>query len=217
MFARAAARSHEELYSQARRSLELILSIVIPVSLIINLGADMWIRLIFGAAYAPAASALRVLACMFVVMYVSMVFGMTQVMLDRAWALVSIFLLGLVVNLVLNLVLIRFSLRWFGAGGGGTGCALATLATETTIASCMAFVTRLRTFNRHNVSVIARSLAACAVVVIIHRLLPVAGVVRIAIDTSIYFILVVVTGALRPKEMLNVVREALSARNAARS
>src|SRR6185503_11222380 len=62
LFARAAAASEAELCLMVRRSLDFILTVAIPVSLMMIVGADVWIKLLFGAKFAPAASALRVLA-----------------------------------------------------------------------------------------------------------------------------------------------------------
>jgi O-antigen/teichoic acid export membrane protein len=209
MFARAAARSREELYEQICRSMELILTVAIPASLLINLGAPFWIRVIFGAAFAPAAPALRVLATMFVLTYVAIVQAITLMMLERAWTLTVISMAGLVVNAVLNLCFIRFSMRTFGLGGGGTGCALAMLATEIFVTSCMMVVVGRGAFDRRSLGAIGKSLAACAVVGGVHHFLASLGPARLAIDLAVYLALVLATGGLRLKEMVGVAREAV--------
>jgi O-antigen/teichoic acid export membrane protein len=209
MYARAASRSRQELFDQVSRSLELILLVAIPASLLIYLGADLWIRVIFGAAYAPAASALRVLAVMFVLTYVAIIYAMTLIMLERAWAFTWISVGGLVVNATLNLVFVRYSVGTFGTGGGGTGCALAMLATEIFVVTCMVVITRGGAIRRRNVSVVGRCLAACGVVAAVHALIPNLGYARLAVDGVLYFVLVIATGAFRPKEILGTVRKAL--------
>lgn len=214
MFARAAARSRAELDEQLRRSLELILVIAIPVSLVINLGAELWTRLIFGAAFAPAAPALRILATMFVLMYVSIIYAHALMMLERAWTLMLISVGGLVVNVGLNLALIRFSLRSFGPGGGGTGCALAIFGTEIFVATCFIGSVGRGAFDRRNVIAIGKSLAACVVVALVDRGLAAWGIPRMVADVSVYAAIVLATGAVRPREMIGVVQEALRRRTA---
>jgi O-antigen/teichoic acid export membrane protein len=209
MLARAAARSREELYKHVSTSMGLILTAAIPASLVVNLGADLWIRVIFGAPYAPAATALRVMATMFVLTYVAIVYSTALVMLERAWALTLISVGGLVVNVTANLVLIRFSIRWFGEGGGGTGCAGAMLCTEIFVVLCLAFLIGKNAMDRTTIATTARSLAAYGVVAVVHVLLARLGYIRLPIDVALYFVLVIASGTLRPKEMLAAIREAL--------
>jgi len=215
MFARAAARSRAELDEQVRRALELIMSVAIPIGLVIYLGAAVWIRIIFGAPFAPAAGALRVLAPMFVVMYVSIIYSCALVMLERPWALVIIALGGLVVNVAVNLAVIRYSLRVLGPGGGGTGCALAMLATEIVVTSCMLALLGRTGFDRRSLSAIAKSLVACAVTVLIDERTGFLGSARLVLDGIIYAVIVLSTGAVRPGDILAVVKEATKRRGGA--
>jgi O-antigen/teichoic acid export membrane protein len=212
MFARAASRSLAELDEQIRRSLELIMSVAIPAALLISLGADFWIQVIFGSAFAPAASALRVLALMFVLTYVAMIYANALVMLERPWILTSISIAGLVVNVTLNLFLIRYSMDRFGLGGGGTGCALAMLGTEIFVTGSMVAFLGRRAFDRRGTIAIAKSLAACAVVWVIHRSLASIGPLRLIVDVAVYLLLVLSTGALRLRDMVSLARDALRRR-----
>jgi O-antigen/teichoic acid export membrane protein len=209
MLARAADRSRAELYEHVCRSMELVLTIGIPASLLMNLGANEWVR-ILGAQYAPAAIALRVLSMVFVLTYVAMIYGTTLVMIDRAWTLTWITVAGLGVNGVLNLLFVRYSTRLLGQGGGGTGCAAAMLCTEIFVTACMARTIGRGAFDRRSIGTVVRSLLVYGLVVVVHRLLWPLGPVRLAIDTVAYFGLAIAVGAFRPKDMLGTVREALS-------
>jgi hypothetical protein len=68
-------------------------------------------------------------------------------------------------------------------------------------------------FDRRSVSTVARGLAVYAVVVGVHLLLgshdAVHGGVRVLIDALLYIGLAIAIGALRPREMLSTVREAM--------
>jgi O-antigen/teichoic acid export membrane protein len=209
MLARAAERSRAELYGHVCRSMELILTVAIPASLLVNLGADVWIRIVFGAPYAHAAPALRVLSTMFVLTYVAMIYGVTLIMLERAWTLTWISVAGLGINAGLNLVFVHYSVSALGEGGGGTGCAAAMLGTELVVSTCMAIAIGRGAFDRQSISTVIRSLIVYAIVVVAHVLLRSLGPARLAVDAALYLVLAVATGALRPKEMLSTVRLAL--------
>jgi O-antigen/teichoic acid export membrane protein len=212
MFARAAARSRPEFNEQIRRSMELILTVAIPASLMINLGAEFWIHLIFGDAFMPAVLALRVLASMFVLTYVAIVYSIVLVMLDRGWTLTRISLYGLVVNVGLNFALLRPSLRAFGPGGGGAGCALSMLGTEIFVTSCMMAAVGRDAFDKRSLVAIGKSLVAYGVVFLLHRALSGLGHLRLIVDGAAYLVLVLSTGALRLREMFDVARNALRSR-----
>jgi O-antigen/teichoic acid export membrane protein len=213
MLARAVVRSHDEFFEQIRRSLELILTVAIPASMMISLGADFWIHLVFGEAFLPAAPALRIQATVFVLTYVAIIYSIVLVMLDKAWSLTRISIIGLVVNVVLNLALIRPSMSVFGAGGGGAGCAMAMLGTEIVVASLMMGIVGREAFDRRSVVTLSKSLAAYGVVVLVHRGLASLGPLRLVVDGALYLTIVLSTGALRLREMLGVAREAIRNRS----
>lgn len=213
MLSRAAARSRTELFEQTRRSLELILAVAIPASMLINLGAEFWIHVVFGEAYMPAATALRVQATMFVLTYVSIIYWLVITMLERTWALTAVFFAGLAVNVGLNLVLIGPGMRHFGLGGGGTACAVAMLVTEIVVVSLMVGMVGRKAFDRRSVATIGKSLLALAVAYAVHRALAFMGPVRLLADAVAYLAVAVSTGALRLREMLTMVRQALKDRS----
>ena len=209
MLARAAERSRAELYEHVCRSMELVLTAAIPASLIINLGAEVWISIVFGTPYAHAATALRVLSTMFVLTYVAIIYAITLIMIERAWTLTWISVAGLVVNGGLNLLFVRYSIAMLGEGGGGTGCATAMLGTEIFVSACMAVAIGRDAFDRRSVSTVGRSLLVYGIVVVAHVLLRPLGPGRLAIDGALYLVLAVAFGAIRPREILSTVRQAL--------
>lgn len=207
--ARAAARSTDELFGRIRRSAELILSVAIPASLLIVLFAELGIRTLFGDAFAPAALALQILAPTFVVTYVSIVFAISLMMLDKPWTLTFISIAGLGVNVALNLLLVRPSLSLLGDGGGGAGCALAMLGTELFVAAAMLSVVGLRVVDRRTVEMLGKSLVACAIVVMVDRLALGLGWARLVLDLLVYALVVIGSGALRVREIGAIIQAAL--------
>ena len=217
VLARGALRSQEDLYGHVRQATEPILAVAIPVSLFVAVGADLWLRLLFGQAFAPATAAVRILAGSSVVIYVAIVCALTLIMLERAWTLTLISVGGLVVNVLLNLLLIRPSMAAFGDGGGGVGCALAALGTHVFAAGAMiAFVGR-KAFDASTYGMMAKSLLACGLVVLVDRLGVSLGWLRLVPDVGVYLVVVVATGALRTKAMWQMVTEAVRSRRRARA
>ena len=64
---------------------ERILTLAIPVSLTLALGADVIVAILFGEAFAPATPALRVLSGMFVLTYAAMGATTALMRLGRSW------------------------------------------------------------------------------------------------------------------------------------
>jgi O-antigen/teichoic acid export membrane protein len=217
VFARGAVHSRERLYENIRDATEPILTVAIPAALFVSVGADVWLRLLFGHAFAPAALALRILAASSVVIYVAIVYAMTLIMMQRAWTLALISVAGLVVNLLLNLLLIPAFTTLVGDGGGGVGCAVAALGTHVFAAVAMvAFVGR-GAISARTVRMVGKSLVACALVVLVDRLAAGIGGARIGVDVVVYLAVVVTTGALRPLELYRVAADAVRSRRLGRA
>jgi O-antigen/teichoic acid export membrane protein len=212
MFARAAARSEEELFARIRGATEFIFAVAVPASLLISLSASSCIDFVFGAGFAPAALALGILAPTFVVTYVAIVYAITLLMLDRAWTLTIISLAGLAVNLLLNVTLIRPSLAFFGEGGGGAGAALAALGTEVFVTSAMVAVVGKRAFDRRGLTMIGKSLGVCVVVVIVDRLALGLGPARLLLDAALYVVLALSVGAVPTDQVVSVLKSVFDRR-----
>lgn len=213
LFARAAAVSHDELTALARRSAELILTGVIPLALMMAAGSDVWIRIAVGAKFAPAAPALEILSAVFVLMYVSIVCWCTLVMLNRTWALTAIFTVGMVVNPLFNLLLIRPVLAHHGAGGGGIACALASVLTEICVLTPMLYILGRRIIDARLMRMVVKSFGAAILIFVIDRLLkPWIGFYRLPLDLLGYVSLILVTRAVDVRETIEWTREILRRR-----
>ena len=209
LFARARARSQDEYTQVLRRSLELILAVAVPSTLAIGLGAALWVQLIFGSAFAPAALALRILAPLFLLTYVAMACACRLIIDDRAWTVTVISLGGLLLNPLLNWLLIRPSMGFFTIAGGGAGCAIAQVITELAVTGAMVWVVGKQAFDRRSLLMMAKALAACVAVVALDTLLAPLGPVRIVVDALAYCTLFVLLRAIPLKETLDFVRVAL--------
>lgn len=206
---RAATRGEAELMQLVRRSMEMILATAIPVSLLMGIGADVWVRFMFGPAFAPATNALRILAPMFVFTYVAMITALALNLLGKAWRVTMVSSVACVLNGFANIVIIPIAERQFGAGGAGIGAASASLLGEVLVT--IAFLVSLgpKVFDARSTSSVLKSLAACVVVVLADRLLVPLGPWRLAVDFVLYVGLVVITGAVQIGEVRGLLRALL--------
>lgn len=191
MFARARARSEEELTHLVRRSLELVLALCAPVALILFLCADVFILLASGQGYEPAAMALRAIAPIFALTYLAMLCASVLNLLGREWTVTRICMVGLVVNPLLNLALIRPMLNVFGPGGGGVGAAIASVATEAVICGVMLYVIGRRTVDRRLIRVMVRTAAVCVCVAAVDYFARSFGMARVLVDGVAYVVFAV--------------------------
>jgi O-antigen/teichoic acid export membrane protein len=218
---RAAARGEDELVLVTRRSIELILSLAVPVSLLLGLGADVVVAILFGDAFTPAIPALRVLSCMFVLTYCAMSATTTLMRLERSWYVTLVTFVGVVVQTLLNIVLIPIVGPRMGDGGAGYASALSVIVSEALIAVLLLGALGKRAFDRRSVSRLSRTAAVTVLVIVVDRLLSplvsglpldarLCGVLRVLGDFLVYTVGVVMTGALDLKELLGFIRQAMA-------
>ena len=212
LLSRAGARSEEEMFGLVRRSIEAILLAILPISLLMGVGADVWIPLVFGRAFEPAVLSLRVLAPIFVFTYLAMISATVLMLRERAWTVAGIQLMGLVLNPTLNMLLVPWAARRLGLGGAGAGAAAALLITEASVACCLTFTVGRRAFDRAGVRAIGKALLCCAAVVIADAALHPLGPARLAIDMLLYAALVFGTGAVKPRDVALLARLVLERR-----
>lgn len=204
LMSRALSRGREEYERLRCRILELVLIIAIPTSLAIGLGADVWIAIISGPRFSEAALALRILSPVFVLIYVSMISAISLILEGRAWTVTTISFIGMVVNPLLNLMLIRPALGHFGPGGAGAGAAGVQFVTEATVSVVMFAIVGKKAFDARVVRMLVRTAAAVALVVGLDRLISTQttlhGFLRLCVDGAVYFGLVVAFRAIDVKE-----------------
>jgi O-antigen/teichoic acid export membrane protein len=187
LISRAAARSDAELTELVRRGLEIVIALAVPVTLGIVLGAELVIRVLFGAPYAPAALALAILAPMMLLTYVNIVCAVTLNVLGRTWTVALATAIGIVLDAALNLGLLGPAMRLLDRpGAGGAACALAMVASEALVTIALLRAVGRLVFDRQGATRAARSLAAGAVMCGAHLLLAGLGPARLAADAAVY-------------------------------
>jgi O-antigen/teichoic acid export membrane protein len=194
------------MHDVVRRVLEGLVALTTPVALLLALGADLWVRLAFGPAYAPAAGVLRTLAPLFVVVYLSILFSMALVVEGRGWLLTAISLAGIATGAGMALLLVP-RLDALGPGGAATGMALASVAKELLVLSLLTFALGRHLLDRRRFSVCARTALAAFAGIGAHLALAPLGHLRLPLDVAAYALAAVALGVLDPRAIARLLRE----------
>lgn len=210
LLSRAAARSTDELWEIVRRALEGIYLLTVPVSLLAFLGADTWVRLLFGPAYEPAAQTLRAFSPIFMLTYIATLLSMTLAVLNQGWTLTLISCGGVVINVALTLLLVPLGARLLGTGGAGVGDALAVLGMELIVTTVLLLRFRGRAFDARTIRSLLRSLVPCAATIAVHFGLSGLGPARLLADCVAYLSVALLAGAPHPAEVRALWRQVRS-------
>lgn len=220
LLARAKDADPAEYNRLIKRSLELVLTVAIPISLALGIGSDVLIHILLGDAYAPATLALRLLSPVYLFIYVSIISATVLQLEDKAWTLAFISLVGLVVNMTANLLVIGPALDAYGQSFGGAACALVQILTEAGVAVTMVVMMGRRSLDGRTVKMVVKTAVVCAGVVALdlalRRNVPqLPGLLRMVVNGLAYLAGVVLSGAIKPREMLAFAAQAFRRKRAA--
>lgn len=205
---RAAERSEAELTRLIRRALEATLAVTVPLMMLIVLGAPLWVGLM-GGKFGPSTLALRMMSPLFVLAFVTMTAGLWLTMSNREWWVTITNVIGsLLVIPVLNLALVPAMHRMLGDGGGAAGTALAILLMEIGVTISLLGRMGRAAFDPRLMAMVGKTAAVCVAIVALDQTLfvPLNPWVRLGIEAVLYVVGVLATGAVRPGEVLQVVR-----------
>lgn len=212
LFSRAAARSREELYLALRRAILTILPLVMPISLLMGIGADLWIPVLFGPSFLPATLSLRLLAPVFLFTYLAMMSATCLLLVDRAWTVTFISFGGLALNPLLNLTLVPWAMRSLGLGGAGAGAAAALLLTELSVTAAMMISLGEAVFDRATLWSLGKAAIGYVAMLALDRALVPLGAARIALVAVVYLVFLFAVGTLKLAELGRMARFMLSQR-----
>jgi O-antigen/teichoic acid export membrane protein len=210
LMSRAAARSEEELWWIVRRAIGGIYIVTLPIMLMCVLGADFWVKILFGAAFAPAAMSLRAQAPLFMLTYLAMLLSMALIVLKRPWKLTIVSTIGVIVNPTFVSLLVPFMGRRLGPGGEGVGAALGVVGMELVVTTLLLHDLGRKVLDRRILTIMGKSLLGCAVVGAIHVALASLGPARLAIDLALYVALAFGLGTVKVSEVKAVLQAARS-------
>ncbi len=202
LMARAYTADREQMYRLIQVSIEVLLIGSLPVlAFMIGAGPEV-MSFIFGESFAPAGTALAILMGSFVVISVGYVAGSLVLVVDEQRRFLRYAVVGLIVNLALNLTLLpRFHY---------VAAAWATLITDIIVTGLTVVLVRRRLAFVPQTGRLMRALAASAVIgvgVALARHDVVVWLLAI-IAALVYAGLCLAFGAVRPRQTLDLVRSA---------
>lgn len=206
LLSRAHARSPQEGMTVFRRCLEGLVVAIVPITVMLSAGSDVLIRFAFGAKYAPAATGLSILSLVFLMTYVNMMLSTNLIVLHRGWSVTVISIASVGAMALLMLICVPLGRHLIGVGGECAGAAAAVIASESCV--LVAMLTRFREFpfDRRNLSVLGKSVALAALVLIVDRPLRSLGPARLALDACLYTGLALALKIVRTRDVAAVVR-----------
>lgn len=215
LLARAGARSSDELYQVTRRVLEGCLAAAVPITLVVALGAELWLRILYGERFIAAAPALQALAPAFALTYLNIVVSICLTALNRGWSVTITSLSSLALTPVLNLILIPVFWRLWGPIGGTIACAVSLVATETFTTGIMLWRMGSQAFDARTVTMLVKTGAVSAVCIAMEVALRQVGlhqVLRLLLEATVYVVGVVALRAVRPNEVIGFLKTARARR-----
>lgn len=212
MMTRAHDRSEEEFFALLRRSIEGVLIVAIPVTMVLSVGADVWIPLLFHHGFGPSVLVLRVLAPAFVMTYLAVLLANSLIILEKSWT-VTIVSIG---SLAVQPFLMWFLVPWMYAlrGPGGAALADAIVMAFLELFSVVGFYVNIgrRALDARAAIAVLKCLVAFAVVALMDRFITFLGPARLVIDCVLYTLIVVVTRAVNVREVITTAKDVIRRR-----
>ncbi len=204
------ASKGEEFNSLARRCLDLLVLISLPIALFFTVGANSIIETFrYPEGFDNSIILIRILALQGPLVAVSMVVGTALIASNREgpWAKVAI--VAMILNPLMNLIAIPWAQNAYD--NGAIGAAIATVITETFMVTAALLLMQRGVFVRANAIMAARCVAAGVPMTIAMIAVSPFGLVPIMIAGGIsYPVAALVVGALQPKDLREIPKLVLS-------
>ena len=188
----------KSLGQEARRNVELVLLLSVPICAATAVGARPVIHLLYGPAYDGAIPVMVVLGFCLVPMYLGITFGQMLVASKRPSVLTALLVVGSAANAGLNLLLIPyFQTRY---RNGAVGSALSLLATEVLITSAGFALVGRGVLGRAEIGRLAKTSAATVLMVGVAYLLRPWGVPGLVLAGVTFVAAALLMRILTPEE-----------------
>jgi O-antigen/teichoic acid export membrane protein len=212
MLSRAYARSEAEGFAMLRRTLQGLVILVAPLTVLTSAGADVLVRVAFHDKFAPAATGLSILSLVFVMTYLDTMLAIALTIVGRGWSVTVISVGSVVVNAILMVILVPLGRRLLGTGGECAGAAAAVIATEICVLVGMVSRFKQRPLDAKIISVLAKSVVVGAVVLWVDRQLRGIGAIRLMVDAALYLSLALGLRVVTIAELRSAIRVVKSSR-----
>jgi len=186
LLSRSFARSEQEGITVLRRVVVGLLVVIVPVTVLLSAGSDVFIHLAFGDKYAPAHTGLSILSLVFVMTYVDTVLAMSLIVLRRGWRVTIISVGAVLITALLMFVFVPLGRRMIGEGGECAGAAAAVITSEACV--LIAMLTSFREFplDASTVRAMAKTIGLGLAILVGDRYLRGLGAARLVVDALLY-------------------------------
>lgn len=205
MMRRAYERSAADFERILRRCIEGTTIVALPFTLLLSLGADLWIRLALGAQFAPAAESLRYLAPTFVFTYTNVLLWLALMIKGRSWTITLISLFGLALLPALIILIVPL-VAANGPGAAGMGVAIALSSRELVLALVFLAFLGKQAVDARGASQIAKSLLCCLLVGAAHHAMRPLGHARLAVDAALYIAFALSMRVFKPSDAKGLIK-----------
>lgn len=155
---RAYAESQSGSNRLAQKSLNLLMLVGIPLGFGMAVIATPIVVLLYGPSFANSGPVLAILGLVLIMTYMDMLLGFLLISMDRQKTLAVVMLVMTLATIPLDLILVPWAMRTFA--NGALGGALSYVFTETGIVIAGFALLPKGTFNRENITVVAKLLTA---------------------------------------------------------
>ena len=193
----------ERLHEVARRPIELILLLGLPICVVTAVTAGPVIKLLYGPGYRQAAPVLVILAFVAPLMYLNIMLNQLVVAAKRQSIWTWIMAGATVVNPVLNVVLIPIFRTH--TGNGATGAAVALGLTEVLIVVVGLVIVGRKVLTRSSVSLLVRGVvAAGSMWAVMYATRPFGFVGATVAGSAVFVALAFLLRLISPSEMTSL-------------
>jgi len=191
----------EEFSALARRSLDILILVTVPIGVGLVVGAGPLIHVMrYPAAFDHSIILIRILALHVPLVAISMVAGTVLVAQDREGAWMRVGILAAILNPAVNLFAIPYFEHVYG--DGAIGASITTVVTECFVVTAGILLVEHGTFARSNMITALRCLAASSVMIPVMLLtMPFGLIVMAAAGGGAYGVSAVAVGAISVGEL----------------
>lgn len=207
LLSRAFARSEQEGIEVLRRVVVGLLVVIVPITVLISAGSNVFIHLAFGDKFAPAHTGLSILSLVFIMTYVDTMLAMSLIILRRGWTVTIISVGAVFVTAALMFIFVPLGRRLIGEGGECAGAAAAVIASEVCVLAAMLSSFGKFPLDAPTLRALGKTVAiGAAILVTDSQLLRGLGPVRLVLDALAYVVAALALRVVRIRDIGAAVR-----------
>jgi O-antigen/teichoic acid export membrane protein len=201
LLSRTFARSEEEGIVVLRRIITGLLIVIVPITVLLSAGSDVFIHLAFGDKYAPAHTGLSILSLVFIMTYTDTILAMALIILRKGWTVTVISIGAVLVTATLMFVFVPVGRHLIGEGGECAGAAAAVIVSEACVLIAMLSSFRRFPLDASAIRAMLKTIGLGLVILVGDRYLRGLGPARLVVDGLLYVGAALAIGVVRIRDI----------------